>query len=283
MIRSVLRIILIAFLLAAGALAAQTVDGHAVNAVTGIDVPGVTVNLIQAGQVAYSATTDSQGHFRIEAVKAGHQLHWGESWLCKPPSCIGLSRQTRTNEKGEYSVTDLDVPGAWLLSAIAPSSWKPPESRGDRRLDWAQTFYPGLTDSQLAVRVMVLPGGQISNLDIELAAVPVHRIRGVVLDVSGNPMPNAAVTLSQASGSPVQIRNSRGDGTFEFESVAEGEWRISTSVEQGGIRLGATQWVQLKVRDWENLELRPAPPLRVQGRVVMEVPEGVIAPKPPSV
>src|SRR5580658_9519332 len=67
----VLRVILIASMLAAVACAAQTVDGHVVNSVTGIDIPGVTVNLIRAGEVAYSATTDSQGHFRIEAVKAG--------------------------------------------------------------------------------------------------------------------------------------------------------------------------------------------------------------------
>jgi Carboxypeptidase regulatory-like domain len=47
------------------------VDGHVVNSVTGIDIPGVAVNLVQAGKAAYSATTDSQGHFRIEAVEGG--------------------------------------------------------------------------------------------------------------------------------------------------------------------------------------------------------------------
>jgi hypothetical protein len=357
----VLRVILIASMLAAAAFAAQTVDGHVVNSVTGIDIPGVTVNLIQAGEVAYSTTTDSQGHFRIEAVKAGAytasylargfwpipnlfvdedferecgrcflverggqpfqvtaggdpvrlevkvapmgkisgrvldyleepvpnasvQLHWGESWFCKMPSCSGISRQTKTNEKGEYSVTDLDVPGAWLLSAIAPSSWKPPESRDGQRLDWAQTFYPGVTDPQLAVRVMVRTGGEISNLDIKLAAVPVHRIRGVVLDVSGNRVPKATVTLGKGIGSPALIRNTRGDGTFEFETVAEGEWRISTKVDQGGgPKLWAAQWVQLKAHDLENLELRPAAPFAIQGKIVMEVPEGALAPDPPSV
>ena len=347
-------------MLAAVAFAAQTVDGHVVNSVTGIDIPGATVNLVQAGQVAYSATTDSQGHFRIEAVKTGAytvsylargfwpipnlfldedferecgrcflaerggqpfqvtaggdpvhlegkmppigkisgrvldylgepvpnaslQLHWGENWLCKMPSCSGISRQTKTNEKGEYSVTDLDVPGAWLLSAIAPSSWKPPESRGDQRLAWAQTFYPGVTDPQLAVRVMVRIGGEISNLDIKLATIPVHRIRGVVLDVNGNPVPEASVTLRQGVGSPVLIRNTRADGTFEFEAVAEGEWRISAKVDQRGLKLWAGQSVQLKDHDLENLEFRLAAPFLVQGKIVMEVPEGVLAPKPPSV
>jgi hypothetical protein len=67
----VLRVILIASMLAAITFAAQTVDGHVVNAVTGVDIPGVHVNLLQSGEVAYSATTDSHGHFRIEAVNAG--------------------------------------------------------------------------------------------------------------------------------------------------------------------------------------------------------------------
>jgi hypothetical protein len=69
--KCVLRVILIALMLAAVDFAAQTVDGHVVNSVTSIDIPGVAVNLVRAGQVAYSATTNSEGHFRIEAVEAG--------------------------------------------------------------------------------------------------------------------------------------------------------------------------------------------------------------------
>jgi uncharacterized GH25 family protein len=353
-------VILIALMLATVDFGAQIVDGHVVNSVTGVDIPGVAVNLVRAGQVAYSATTDAEGRFRIEAVEAGVytanytargfwpmpnflvdedferecgrcflaerggqpfqvtaggdpvrlevkmpplgkisgrvlddvgepvpnaslQFHWGENWLCKMPSCIGISRQMKTNQKGEYSITDPDVPGDWLLSAIAPSSWKAPESRDAQRLDWAQTFYPGVTDPQFSAKIMVRLGGEISNLDIKLAKVPVHRIRGVVLDLSGNPVPKASVTLSQRIGSPALIRNTGNDGTFEFEAVAEGEWRISAKVDQGGPRLWAAQWLRLKAHDLENLELRPAAPFAIQGRIVMEVPEGVVAPKPPRV
>jgi hypothetical protein len=66
---SVLRAILLASMLPAVA-SSQTVAGHVVNSVTGADIPGVVVNLVRAGETAYSTTTDSQGHFRIEAVKA---------------------------------------------------------------------------------------------------------------------------------------------------------------------------------------------------------------------
>jgi hypothetical protein len=39
----------------------------------------------------------------------------------------------------------------------------------------------------------------------------------------------------------------------------------------------------LKAHDLENLELRPAAPFAIQGKIVMEVPEGAPAPNPPSV
>ena len=190
-------------MLATVAFAAQTVDGHVFNSVTGIDIPGVAVKLIQAGEVAYSATTDSQGHFRIEAVKAGAytasyvargiwpipnlfvdedferkcgrcfqverggqpfqvsaggdpvrlavqmapvgkisgrvldyleepvpnasvQLHWGESWFCKMPSCSGISRQTRTNEKESTASRILTSPARGCCPPLRPR-------RGGRR------------------------------------------------------------------------------------------------------------------------------------------------------
>ena len=93
---------------------------------------------------------------------------------------------------------------------------------------------------------MVRTGGEIANLDIKLVAIPVHRIRGVVLDVSGNRVPKATVTLGKGIGSPTLTRNTGSDGTFEFETVAEGEWRISTNVERAGNKLWAAEWVQLK-------------------------------------
>src|SRR5690242_13669915 len=68
------RTMLGALLLPAAALAAQTVEGHIVNAANGSDVAGATVILGQVGghrEQPYRATTDSQGRFRIDDVEAG--------------------------------------------------------------------------------------------------------------------------------------------------------------------------------------------------------------------
>jgi len=325
----------------AGALAAQTVEGHVVSSTTGAGIPDVAVSLLQAGGTAYRATTDSQGRFRIEAVKNGTYtaiyaargscrvpnfgigppfpvaaggdvvhleakcqpmgklsgrvldaagkpvpnaslwLRWAESW-CRLPACVGFPHQAKTNEKGEYNIADLEVRGTWLLSATAPSSWNLPESREDRPLGWAQTFYPGVTDPQLAEEVMVQPGGEIWNLDIKLAAVPVHRIRGVVLDVRGDPVPKVSVALGKGFG-PTLHQDTQGDGTFEFASVADAEWRLSAAADQDGVKLWGAQWVRVKGDDLENVKLRLTAPLAIHGKIMVEVPEGVSAPKPPGV
>jgi uncharacterized GH25 family protein len=347
-----LRVIFAAWIGTAAALLAQTVEGRVVNSATGAGIAGVDVNLVQGGITAYSATTDSQGRFRIEAVKdgtyiahykapsfwpvpgflgtgsqplfrvalgsdpvhletklqpigkisgrvldaagkpvpnAGLWLHW-ENSQCRMPMCVGFAHQSKTDAKGEYSIADLDAPGTWLVSATAPSSLNPPEpgsgsqpgsgSHEDQRLGWAQTFYPGVTDPQLAARVMT--GGELW-LDIKLAAVPVHRIRGVVLDVRGDPVPKVTVTLSKGIDSPSLHANTRSDGTFEFDSVADDEWRMFAKADQSGVKLCAAQGVQVRDRDLDNVELRLAAPFSIQGKIVMEVPESVPAPKPPGI
>jgi hypothetical protein len=56
---------------AAGQPAAPAVEGAVTNIVTGAGIPGAKVVLQLGGEVAYNATTDADGRFRIEAVKDG--------------------------------------------------------------------------------------------------------------------------------------------------------------------------------------------------------------------
>jgi hypothetical protein len=205
----------------------------------------------------------------------------GESKWCMPPTCSPLSYQSKANEKGEYSVTDLDS-GPWLLSAAAPSSWEPPPSPDDGRLGWAQTFYPGETDPQLAQAIMVRPGSELWNLNIKLAALPVHRIRGRILDVSGKPVPKAAVALGKGFG-PDLTQQTSSDGAFDFAAVVDEEWRLSAAVDQGRVKLWGAEMVEIKRHDLENVELRLTAPFTLRGKIVMEIPEGTQAPQPPLI
>jgi hypothetical protein len=111
----------------------------------------------------------------------------------------GILFTVAANEKGEFRSPESMRPGEWLLSATAPESWKPPEPRDGQRLGWVTTFYPNVTDPNLAVKVDVALGGEIPELNIKLATAPVYRVRGVVLDVHGNPVGKARVSLDKSN------------------------------------------------------------------------------------
>jgi hypothetical protein len=107
----------------------------------------------------------------------------GDHVLCNGLPCYLVLKEVKSSDKGEYSVTDVDDGQTrWLVAASAPASWDPPESPKGQRLGWAQTFYPGATDVQLAARIVATPGSDRWNLDIKLAPVPVQRLQGTVRD-----------------------------------------------------------------------------------------------------
>jgi protocatechuate 3,4-dioxygenase beta subunit len=339
---SMRRAILAGSILAAAVFAAQTVEGRVTNGATGTPIAGVRVRLFgMDADHPYNTTTDAQGRFRIDGVKAGiygaiydakgflmipfagdrprpfavaaggdpvrlevsmqplaqvsgrvldgagrpvpgaSVWRLDENRWCVPPACSPSHGMIKTNEKGEYTFPQL-IPGPHVLSATAPASWAPPDSRGDERLAWAQTLYPGVADPQLAESVDLPPGGEQWNVDIKLAAAPVHRLSGRVLDPRGNPVPKASVALGKGFG-PTLTAETKADGTFEFASVMDSEWRLSSAATEDGVKLKGSQPVEVHGRDLENVQLRLAAPFTLRGRLVLEVPDGTAAPEPPPI
>ena len=198
----------------------------------------------------------------------------------------GMAVQIASDENGAYGTAPMLLPGTWIVSATAPPALKPPESPPDQRLGWAQTFYPSATDRQLAAQVTIQPGSELSKIDIRLAAVPVHRIRGLVLDERGDPAPKIPVALGQLGNNfpwPVEPITRQGDPTFEFESVGGGEWILSTLAVKDGVPLWASQPVQVKDHDVEEVQVRLTAPFSIQGKIVLETIDGQPTPKPPAV
>ena len=340
-----MRIITIAIAISAAAnvLVAQTVEGHVINAATGADLPGVIVHLDRGGgggeEKEYSATTNSEGRFRIESVPSGTYIALYEASgfqrhpsagsdltlfsvsngtqqvlldvvkmrplgkllgrvkdadgrpvpnasinvinggkLCKPPSCFPRLKEAKSNENGEYTITDLNS-GPWLISATAPAAWKVPELGTGERLGWTQTFYPSVTDPQSAQPVVVGMGGEQLVPDIKLAAVPVHSIRGTVLDPSATPLGNVSVSLDKDYGSGFQETVSE-DGAFVFPAVPKGEWRLSARTNKSDVVLRSVQQVYIKEEDLENVQVRLAAPFTLKGKLVTQSQEGSVAPQP---
>jgi hypothetical protein len=182
--------------------------------------------------------------------------------------------------KGDYHFDDLPFPGAVSIGAAAPPQWNPPEKDDGQNMGWA-AFYPGVTDPEGAARIELPPGGELRDLDIKLTAVPVHRIRGVVVDPRGVPAAGASLYWINPMTLP-RVETAKSDGTFEFPFVADGSWGINASLARGdGVMLKTHQAVQVNGHDVE-VKLNLEAPFSIQGKVVVEVPDGFPAPELPK-
>jgi hypothetical protein len=182
------------------------------------------------------------------------------------PSPSGMSFSQTTDAQGRFAVQVM--PGSYGFSVRPPPELKPPppEQDGPARV-WTRTWYPGVAQVEGASKIVVLPGGEIANVELKLLAVPARLVRGLVLNPDGTPAPK----LKVSRGEPFTVTSveSKSDGTFEFAAVAEGESHFWAEAERGSVKLRATEWIEVKGHDLENVKLRLAPPVTLRGRVIM--------------
>ncbi len=192
----------------------------------------------------------------------------------------GIFLTFAADEKGGYHTPESMLPGTWTLSAAAPESLPPPDAEGEERRGWSRTYYARETDASLATPIVVPPGGEVAGLDIKLETVPVHRVRGRVLDLRGEPVPSAAVTFAESGAvlMPSLHQETKADGWFEFPSVADAEWTLCARVDWEGVKLWALDHVRVKGRDLEDVKLQLAAPVSIAGKVVMEAQDGMPTP-----
>ncbi len=105
----------------------------------------------------------------------------------------------------------------------------------------------------------------------------------VFLDLRGEPVPGASVILGSNSNIFPQTVPCKDDGTFEFASATDGPRRLSATVERDGVTLKASQEIEINGHDLDGVKVRLMAPFSIRGRVAVEVPEGSLAPKLPTV
>ena len=177
-------------------------------------------------------------------------------------------------------------PGTYTLSAVAPASWKPPDPEEDtgRALGWARTYYPGTAVADAATKIQLHPGMDLADLVIKLRAVPVHAVRGVLLNPEGAPMPKQSVVLQEGRELPwKKTAQSDAEGAFEFPDVPDGDFLFYFEASRGSDKLRADQWITVAGRDLENVKLRLEAPFAVSGKLVFEKPEGASVLNPRNV
>src|SRR5262249_36294834 len=135
---------------------------------------------------------------------------------------------------------------------------------------WVRTFYPGVTDEHGALKIAVRPGAELWGQDIRLGVAPVRRLRGLLLDTSGNAAPGVEIVLARAEEITPDEKHAKSadDGSFEFANVPEGDWLLTAQAERGE-KLHAFATLTMAGRDLEHVELRLSAPFTITGSVTM--------------
>jgi hypothetical protein len=190
----------------------------------------------------------------------------------------------QTDDRGEYRVFGLP-PGEYVVAAVAGAFERfarttagdalPPES--DEPLNYAPTYYPGVTSTVEAGRVAVGAGQEQAGIDFSLRLVPTARVRGVVTSPGAGAAVRARVMLipddpGGALRAPGYRAGTEADQTFTIESVPPG--RYVATVNAGGGRdvapLFARQSITVSGTDIEGLVLTLTPGATVSGVVRFE-------------
>jgi len=178
----------------------------------------------------------------------------------------GSANVTNTDADGYFEISDS---GTFTLMARPVSNQTPPErASSEEHAVWVPTYYPRAVRRADAVRIVLRPGEEFLGYEIRLRDAPVYRVRGVVLNENGTPVPNARVGLvapdswngtweSQVASGP--------DGTFEFAEVWPRDWELEAQGKRGDMDLKGVISTLVSHDNVERAVIRVSPAFSVTG------------------
>jgi hypothetical protein len=244
----------------------------------------IDISLPLAGAIAGRLVDD--GGDPIEGASVRVMLVRYESERRRLVDVSGV-RPRPTDDLGQYRIYGLQ-PGEYIVSAAVgqmfptmPTNLGPlfviPADAVTDLSGYATTYVPGTPNARDAQRVAVDLSQEVLGLDFALARVPMARVAGTVFDTAGKPA-SGPVLMSRSGRSgfvasaPV-VPHIQGDGTFEFQNVAPGEYVVQ--VFTGG-RNPATEgdfaaaYVTVNGTDITGLVLRMSSGSTISGHVTLE-------------
>jgi hypothetical protein len=262
----------------------------------------IVVRMSQVGAVG-GRVADTQGH---PAAGVPVQL-LGFAYDETGARSVQRITAAKTDDRGQFRMFNLS-PGRYYLNAGNPVG---PDNELDRRLNsdigvttspinriperYAQSYYPGTPEVRAATPIDVLPGTEVTGIDIVLRSQQFFRVKGFVIDPrSGQTPRDVLFTLRLQNGDPFLIDNGQSfyngtDGTFELRNVAPGAYIVSAlsldsqagqRTAPGGSSGPPRAFAMLTVAntDIEGLQLRVGTPLAVAGAVRVDPAANVPAP-----
>jgi len=225
------------------------VPGQEVNGI----VVGLTAKSVISGRVSGS-NGDPIAKTKVQILRYTYQD--GQRILV-------LAGSATTDERGEYTFPSL-APGPYVVSTVPIDS--------DAHLP---VYFPGTTDVTTASTVDLPPGVNFTGVNIRLVdGRPVH-ISGHVMDsLTGQPAPNATVTLvpkrgTVSTGSTQRVTASAA-GAFEFQHMAPGSYGIVASLTNSVNRVAAAEPIQVGSADIDNIALVLQPQITLTGKISVE-------------
>jgi hypothetical protein len=153
---------------------------------------------------------------------------------------------TKTDAEGRFTLKELEPGGVYIRAQAKPSP-KPADPNAIR-VEPLATYYPSEPNLDSAIQIHLVPGDR-NTYDIQLMEARVQRVRGVVGNQAGDPVPRANVLMTPASPvrplrllkpgetrlglqpseiSSAALANDKGE--FEFASVPAGAWNICATL-----------------------------------------------------
>ena len=178
------------------------------------------------------------------------------------------------SSQGEFRYFGIP-PGEYFL-AVFPEPGKSSHVR---------TYYPNATNLDSAGVIRVLPGSDLTGLDVRLGKEPTVSVRGRIVgsDIQDRQAEGPRVNLVPRDfPSRFPAASIARDGAFEFAGVAPGEYTLTamlfntvTGVSASGQVIRGPRvygWTEIAVadRDLTDIQLAPPPAFDLRGRVMVE-------------
>jgi hypothetical protein len=194
-------------------------------------------------------------------------------------------RKTTTNDRGEYRLIGL-AHGRYHVMAGTEQPHGA-EFAGVNQLQtspYGLTYYPGSTELDLAVRVVVEPGAEVAGIEFPLKERVRRKVRGRVVGLDGRPVDAARLQIAPLplGGEPTTINRNvtqfyrSADGTFELLDLEPRKYRLeashpATAPGPVGSRSAVSAIVDLERRDVDDLVFRlPVEFGMISGRFITE-------------
>lgn len=182
-----------------------------------------------------------------------------------------------TNDRGEFRIANLQ-PGQVILSITAPRGPNAPTGSTDQKpsVAYVQTYYPGATEIGQAAKIDVTAGAELSGFDLKLLKGRVTRVRGKLLDASGQPMKNYFLQVMPKSDVFFRgfMSNSFArlpDNSFELGAVQPGSYMLMVQTQPMGSSppLVYREPLEVGTENIDNLVIRIPAAVKVEGQILV--------------